>query len=64
MNDEKVFNIGGLNIYDATEEAKRVLQSRDEFIKNYCQEKGWDRDNLSFEQTLEIRKQEGWKHST
>lgn len=39
-----------------------ILEARRIFNTHFCKEKGWDLDNLSIEQVLEIRKQEGWKN--
>ena len=38
--------------------------ARDKFIAEYCEKKGWENnpDNFTFEQILEIRKQDGWKN--
>lgn len=62
MQDGKAFNIGGLTIYGATTEQERIIRDRDAFIDEYCRQKGWDKANLSFDQILEIRKQDGWKN--
>lgn len=59
----EVFKIGGFTIVGASDEAKNVFQSRDVFINKYCAEKGWDKENLSFPQILEIRDQDGWKNA-
>lgn len=39
----------------------QIIESRDKFARAYCAEKGWDIENLSIEQLLEIRGQSGWK---
>ena len=39
----------------------QIIKSRDGFARTYCAERGWDIENLSIEQLLEIRRQSGWK---
>lgn len=45
-------------------ESNPVLKARDEFVRRYCLEKGWpsNRDDLTMDQIMEIRSQEGWKN--
>lgn len=38
-----------------------TVQLREIFVSKYCNNKGWDRYNLSFEQVLEIRTHNEWK---
>jgi len=38
------------------------IQLRDIFVNRYCNNKGWDKCNLSFEQVLEIRTHREWKN--
>lgn len=38
-----------------------ILILRDSFVRNYCEQKGWDKNNLNFEQILEIRSHNEWK---
>lgn len=38
-----------------------VLKGREEFTLKYVSEKGWDFDNLTIPQIMEIRAQDGWK---
>lgn len=38
-----------------------TVQLREIFVSKYCSHKGWDRENLSFEQVLEIRTHNEWK---
>lgn len=45
------------------EEMGTVLLARHEFIGRFCAEKGWDRENLSFDQILELRAQGEWKNA-
>ena len=47
------------------EEMKNILiiiQERDEIVKKYCEEKGWDFKNLSIEQLLEVRALPEWQN--
>ena len=39
-----------------------IILGRDAFINEYCKKKGWKKEELDFDQILEIRKQEGWKN--
>ena len=39
-----------------------TVQLREVFVSKYCNQKGWDRYNLSFEQVLEIRTHNEWKN--
>ncbi len=55
------FNLGGFTVIGADEQTKAVLTGRDAFIRAYCQERGWNPADLSFDQIFEIRKQDGWK---
>ena len=38
----------------------QVIRDRHVIVTAYCENKGWDVDDLSFEQILEIRKQQDW----
>lgn len=51
--------IESLNVDDET---KRKMILRAEFSDEYAKEKGWDINNLTFEQIEEIRSQDGWKN--
>lgn len=53
--------IGGLHIFGVSPAQEALLRGREAFVKKYCSEKDWDIDNLSIEQIMEIRKQDGWK---
>jgi hypothetical protein len=44
------------------ERLERILEARGKFVMLYAKEKQWDIENLTMEQILEIRKQEGWKN--
>jgi hypothetical protein len=39
-----------------------VKETREKFIKEYSNEKGWDHENLTNEQLKEIKSQEGYKN--
>lgn len=39
-----------------------LVMLRDQFAKQYTNEKGWDITNLSFEQIAEIRSNPQWKN--
>jgi hypothetical protein len=45
------------------DKTKAVLEARHAFALKYCQDHGWPTElgNLSIEQILQIRSQEGWK---
>lgn len=38
-----------------------VISLRESFVRTYCETKGWDKNNLDFEQVLEIRSHNEWK---
>jgi len=38
-----------------------VITLRESFVRNYCEQKNWDKNNLDFEQVLEIRSHNEWK---
>lgn len=40
----------------------QIIQMREEFANTYSNEKGWDKNNLSFEQIMEIRSNPQWKN--
>jgi hypothetical protein len=39
-----------------------VILGRDRFVRDYCGSRRWDIEDLTVEQILEIRSQEGWKN--
>lgn len=39
-----------------------IIIKRAIFNAKYCEKKGWDITNLTWEQIMEIRSQEGWKN--
>ena len=53
--------IGGMKIYGVSLVQETLLRGREVFVKKYCSEKGWNIDDLSIAQIIEIRKQDGWK---
>lgn len=60
-------NIGSVVTTGTQEEAdktKSILDARYAFSQRYCKEQGWSTDvaDLSLEQILQIRSQEGWKN--
>jgi hypothetical protein len=44
------------------DDMKATIEGRHAFIQKYCQEQGWNSSNLSMQQVLQIRQQEGWKN--
>lgn len=41
---------------------QETVQMRETFANQYCTSKGWDRQNLTMEQILEIRSCVQWKN--
>ena len=39
-----------------------IVELRQNFVNEYCMSKGWDKQNLDFEQILEIRSHIHWKN--
>jgi hypothetical protein len=39
-----------------------VMRKRQKFVEDFCRRYGWDSKQLSFEQLMEIRKNDGWKN--
>jgi hypothetical protein len=39
-----------------------LYKARQKFCQEFCSTKGWDINNLSLNQIIEIRKQQKWKH--
>jgi aminoglycoside phosphotransferase (APT) family kinase protein len=52
----------GIILTGADEKTAKGLLARKAFIAQYCKGKGWDADDLTITQVLEIRAQEGWKN--
>lgn len=40
-----------------------IIQKRGEIVKKYCEKKGWDFNDLSFEQIIEIRSLTEWQNA-
>jgi len=57
----KVFEIGSCKTV-VSDEQFDFLQARGRVVAAYCEEKGWDKNNLTIQQILEIRSQEAWKN--
>jgi len=60
--EDGVVLLGGVTLYGASPAQIAMIARRDSFIRDYAEAKGWDVNNLTFPQILEIRKQEGWKN--
>jgi hypothetical protein len=45
------------------EKVNEMIKRRNDFSFNYCKEKGWTTaiEQLTIEQIMEIRQQQGWK---
>lgn len=45
-------------------ETQDISELRKKFAEDYCQSRGWptDANDLTWEQIMEIRQQEGWKN--
>lgn len=41
---------------------EEIIKLRDKFVSLYCENKGWDKSNLEFEQVYEIRSHSQWKN--
>ena len=55
--------VGGMMVA-ATPKQHDILQMRGAFAKAYCEAKGWNFDNPTIDQILEIRSQRGWINPT
>ena len=55
-------SMDGFYVFGESDEQMKVLQMRGKFSKKYCEQKGWDMNNLTFEQILEIRQRPEWKN--
>lgn len=49
-------------VHNPSPTTTNILTARQSFVTTYCQEKGWDINNLEMSQLLEIRSQPGWKN--
>lgn len=54
---------GGIEVSGASPELESKLRARSDFIAAYCQERGWNAEDLSLAQVMEIRCQDGWKNA-
>ena len=54
--------ICGVRVSGGTEAQYDLLRRRGAFAHQYCTAKGWDFDNVTMQQILEIRSQPGWKN--
>ena len=45
-----------------SEKIVNIIKGRDDFINKYCEEKGLNKFDLSLDQILIIRNQDGWKN--
>lgn len=45
---------------DANGNIPKWIFKRLKFVEEYCKERGWDMADLSIDQVLEVRKQQGW----
>lgn len=54
---ELIDNSKNVNISES-----EIIQLRDNFTNKYINEKGWDQNNLTFEQIMEIRSNVKWKN--
>ena len=62
----KYFIISPGDSMQQLEEQDPILKARGKFVRRYCAEKGWSAgpNDLSWDQIMEIRGQEGWKNPT
>jgi hypothetical protein len=44
------------------EQQAAMTKRRQKFVEDFCRKHGWDPKQLSYEQTLKIRKQDEWKN--
>jgi hypothetical protein len=56
-----VVEVGGMNVVGASDEQVDLLKRREAFVNQFLTERGWDKNDLSIEQLLEVRKQPGWQ---
>jgi hypothetical protein len=57
----KEVQVGPFTVIGASDEQADFLQRRAAFVQQYLDEKGWDANDLSIDQLLEVRSQAGWK---
>jgi hypothetical protein len=52
----------GSHVVPSTRHLEAALsRKRQKFIEDYCKKRNWDPKQLSFEQSLEIRKEDEWE---
>jgi len=61
MEDFKNQIVGQLKA-QGKESAANVMKGRHVVVVKYCEQKGWDMNDLSFDKILEIRKTDAWKN--
>ena len=59
--NKRVTVIGGIVIVNASREEIDSITNRSDFVTAYCKTRGWDPQNLSYEQIMEIRSQPSWQ---
>jgi hypothetical protein len=47
----------------ANEKQQQVIRARDAFLRAYCAEQGWDVNDLTLAQVMEIRQQPQWQQA-
>ena len=62
FNGNESFNIGDLIVSGLNQQEIAILDARQKFIQVYFQERGWDIENPSMEQILEVRQQDEWEN--
>lgn len=60
--DILVTEVGNIAIEGANTEQVDLLVMREAFVNNYFTERGWDVDNPTMEQILEVHSQPGWRN--
>lgn len=58
----RTVEVGGFTVSGVSDEQANLLKRREAFVKQYLAERGWDANDLTIEQLLEVRAQEGWKN--
>lgn len=53
--------VGGMGVYNVPGEQAAIMKYRAAFVQEYCHQKGWDYNELSISQVLEIRRQKAWE---
>lgn len=57
-----VAEVGGITFAGVSEEQAALLKRREVFVNQFLAERGWDGNNLTLEQLLELREQPGWQN--